>query len=135
MVMTWKDFLHNAVVFAKQLIVQFMAGCDVRVTDTCVDSLEENPKQNGQVRKRTWQRKAPAYPQRWTWSEVQDQQDQPEAKASSSVAQRKAPAVLRRRAVPEEPHSTIPDTAFLFVFNVSLLLLHGIQDYFGLDTA
>ena len=133
MMITWKDFLHNAVVFAKQVIVQFMAACDVRVTDTCVDSLEENPKRNGQVRKRTWQRKAPAYPQRWTWSAVQDQQDQPEAKAFSSVAQRKAPAVLRRRAVPEEPHSTIPDTAFLFVFNVSLLLLNGIQDYFGLD--
>ena len=133
MVMTWKDFLHNAVVFAKQLIVQFMAACDVRVTDTCVDSLEENPKRNGQVQKRTWQRKAPAYPQRWTWSAVQDQQDQPEAKASSSVARRKAPAVLIWRAVPEEPHSTILDTAFLFVFNVSLLLLHGIQDYFGLD--
>ena len=78
-----------------------------------------------------WQ--APAYPQRWTWSASQDEQDRPEANASSSVAQRKAPAVLRQRAVPDEPHSTIPDTAFLLVFNVSLLLLNGIQDYFGLD--
>ena len=57
----------------------------------------------------------------------------PEANASSSVAQRQAPASLRQRALPDEPHSTIPDTAFLFVFNVSLLLLNGIQDYFGLD--
>ena len=40
--------------------------------------------------------------------------------ASLSVAQRKAPGVLRQRA-------------FRFVFNVSLLLLNEIQDYFGLD--
>ena len=29
MVMTWGDFLRNAVVFVKQLLVQFMAACGV----------------------------------------------------------------------------------------------------------
>ncbi len=49
MVMTWEDFLHNAVVFAKQLLVQFMAACCVHSTVTGADSVEENAKVNGQV--------------------------------------------------------------------------------------
>ena len=49
MVMTWGDFLHNAVVFAKQLFVQFVAAFCVHGTVTGTDSLEENTKVNGQV--------------------------------------------------------------------------------------
>ena len=49
------------------------------------------------------------------------------------VEVRSEPAVLRQGPVPEKQHSTIPDAAFLFVFNVALLLFNGIQDYIGLD--
>ena len=49
MVVTWEDILHNAGVFAKQLVVQFVAACCGRSTDTGTDELEENAKVCGEV--------------------------------------------------------------------------------------
>ena len=51
----------------------------------------------------------------------------------SAVAQHANQGLHRQRSVPEKQHRPIPDTAFVFVWKIALLLLNEIQDYFGRD--